>query len=153
MIHTLQRTQQLHCDLSTAWKFFSSAKNLTEITPNDMKFVVLTDLKDEEIYKGMLIDYYVSPLFGLKLRWQTEITQVEKEKSFTDFQKKGPFKLWNHHHEFVENENGVLMTDTVNYELPLGILGELAHKILVKNKLENIFNYRNSILESKFNKK
>jgi len=153
MVHTLQRTQQLHCDIPTAWNFFSAAKNLSEITPDDMKFIVLTDLSDGEIYEGLLIDYYVSPLFGIKLKWQTEITQVIKEKSFTDFQKKGPFKLWNHHHEFVPNDKGVLMTDTVTYELPLGILGEIAHNLIVKNKLENIFSYRNRILETKFNKR
>jgi len=153
MVHTLQRTQQLKCDISTAWKFFSAAKNLSEITPDDMKFIVLTEVTDDEIYEGMIIDYFVSPLFGIKLKWQTEITQVDKEKSFTDFQKKGPFKLWNHHHEFVPNGEGVLMTDTVTYELPLGFLGEIAHKIMVKNKLENIFSYRYKILETKFNKR
>lgn len=154
MVHTLKRTQQLQCDISTAWKFFSAAKNLSEITPDDMKFIVRTELNDdEEIYEGMLIDYFVSPFFGIKLKWQTEITQVEKEKSFTDFQKKGPFKLWNHHHEFIENKDGVLMTDIVTYELPLGFLGEIAHKIMVKNKLETIFNYRYKILENKFNKR
>lgn len=153
MVHTLKRTQQLHCDISTAWKFFSAAKNLSEITPDDMNFIVLTNVENQEIYEGMLIDYYVSPLFGVKLKWQTEITQVDKEKSFTDFQKKGPFKLWNHHHEFVSNEQGVLMTDIVTYELPLGFLGEIAHKIMVKSKLENIFNYRYKILETKFNQR
>ncbi|WP_262147794.1 SRPBCC family protein [Chryseobacterium foetidum] len=153
MVHTLKRTQQLHCDISTAWKFFSAAKNLSEITPDDMNFIVLTNVENQEIYEGMLIDYYVSPLFGVKLKWQTEITQVDKEKSFTDFQKKGPFKLWNHHHEFVPNAEGVLMTDIVTYELPLGFLGETAHKIMVKSKLENIFNYRYKILETKFNQR
>ncbi|KQT17929.1 hypothetical protein ASG31_04105 [Chryseobacterium sp. Leaf404] len=153
MVHTLKRKQQLQCDISTAWKFFSAAKNLSDITPEDMSFIVRTELYDDEIYEGMLIDYYISPLFGIKLDWQTEITQVEKNKSFTDFQKKGPFKLWNHHHEFTENENGVLMTDIVTYELPLGFLGEIAHNILVKNKLENIFNFRYKILETKFYKR
>lgn len=150
MIHTLKRTQQLHCDISTAWNFFSEAKNLSEITPKDMSFIVRTDLKNEEIYEGMIIDYYVSPLFGIKLEWQTEITQVEKEKSFTDFQKKGPFKLWNHHHEFISNEEGVLMIDMVDYELPLGFLGEIAHNIMVKKRLQHIFDYRYKILAKKF---
>ncbi len=53
-----------------------------------MGFVVLTEFEDDQIYEGMLIDYYVSPLFGIKMKWQTEITQVDYRKSFTDFQKK-----------------------------------------------------------------
>lgn len=153
MVHQLQRQQQLNCDIQTAWEFFSSANNLSEITPKDMNFVVRTQLGNDEIYEGMLIDYHVSPLLGIKLDWQTEITQVKIQESFTDFQKKGPFKLWNHFHEFVQNDEGVMMNDTVTYELPLGFLGELAHHIMVKNKLKNIFDYRFKILEETFNNK
>ncbi|MBO6183585.1 MAG: SRPBCC family protein [Chryseobacterium sp.] len=152
MIHQLQRQQQLNCDIKTAWKFFSSANNLSEITPKDMNFVVRTQLSDYEMYEGMLIDYYVSPLFGIKLNWQTEITEVNFQKSFTDFQKKGPFKLWNHFHEFILNDKGVLMIDTISYELPLGFLGEIAHSAMVKKRLEHIFDYRFKILEETFNK-
>ncbi len=151
MIHQLYREQQLNCDIQTAWKFFSSANNLSEITPKDMKFIVLTKFENDEIYEGMIIDYFVSPLFGIKMKWQTEILKVDFQTSFIDFQKKGPYKLWHHHHEFIENENGVLMKDTVDYELPLGFLGEIAHTILVKKKLEDIFNYRYKILEERFN--
>lgn len=152
MVHQLKRQQQLNCDIKTAWKFFSSANNLSEITPKDMNFVVRTQLSDDEIYEGMLIDYYVSPLLGIKLKWQTEITEVNFQKSFTDFQKKGPFKLWNHFHEFILNDKGVLMIDTVSYELPFGFLGEIAHSVMVKKKLEHIFDYRFKILEETFNK-
>ncbi|MCX8524986.1 SRPBCC family protein [Chryseobacterium formosus] len=153
MIHQLERQQQLNCDLETAWKFFSSANNLSEITPKDMNFVVRTQLSEDEIYEGMVIDYYVSPLFGIKLKWQTIIVEVESNKMFTDFQNKGPFKMWHHHHFFIPNEDGVLMVDKVNYELPFGFLGEFAHKIMVKKKLENIFDFRFDFLEKKFNKK
>ncbi|WP_449399122.1 SRPBCC family protein [Chryseobacterium wanjuense] len=117
-----------------------------------MNFIVLTHFENDEIYEGMTIDYYVSPLFGIKMKWQTEIIQVDTQKSFTDFQKKGSYKLWHHHHEFIENENGVLMKDTVDYELPFGFLGEIAHCVLVKKKLENIFNFRYKVLEERFNK-
>ncbi|KMQ69309.1 SRPBCC domain-containing protein [Chryseobacterium sp. FH2] len=150
MKHKLFREQQLNCDIETAWKFFSSADNLSEITPEDMDFVVLTKLEDDTIYEGMLIDYYVSPLFGVKMKWQTQIIHVDFQKSFIDFQQKGPYQLWQHHHEFIENENGVLMKDTVDYELPFGFLGEIAHSLFVKKKLEHIFNYRFKILEERF---
>ncbi|KFF12136.1 SRPBCC domain-containing protein [Chryseobacterium soli] len=153
MVHQLKREQQLYCNLETAWKFFSSANNLSEITPKDMNFIVRTKLEDDEIYKGMIIDYYVSPLLGIKMKWQTEIKQVSFQKSFTDFQNKGPYKLWNHFHEFIPNEKGVLMKDTIDYELPMGFLGEIAHQLFVKKKLEHIFEYRNAVLEKLFNQK
>ncbi|WP_028122629.1 SRPBCC family protein [Epilithonimonas tenax] len=151
MVHRLYREQQINCDIETTWKFFSAASNLAIITPPEMNFTVLTKLKNDEIYEGMIIDYTVSPLLNIPMKWQTEITQVDFQKSFTDFQKKGPYKLWNHFHEFVLNEDGVLIKDTVTYELPFGFLGELAHSLFVKKKLEGIFKFRNQVLEVMFN--
>lgn len=153
MVHRLYREQQLNCDIETAWKFFSSANNLAVITPKDMNFTVLTKLENDEIYKRMLIDYTVSPILKIPMKWQTQITQVDFQKSFTDFQQKGPYKLWNHYHEFIPNENGVLIKDTVSYELPMGFLGEIAHKLFVKSKLKNIFDFRHEVLEVMFNNK
>ena len=152
MKHELYREQQLNCDLQTAWDFFSSPMNLPKITPKDMAFTVLSEQKSNKIFEGMIIDYTVSPLLGIPLKWKTRITSVIPNKSFTDFQEKGPYKLWNHHHEFIPNEKGVLMIDKVDYELPFGLLGNIAHALFVKKKLEKIFNYRFQILENLFNK-
>jgi Uncharacterized conserved protein len=152
MSYRLSRTLQLHCNIDTAWKFFSSPYNLTRITPKEMKFLVLTALPDERIYKGMIIDYKVSPLLGIPMNWRTRITQVDEGRSFTDLQEKGPYKRWNHFHEFIPNEQGVLVKDTVDYELPMGFLGKIAHTVMVRKKLQHIFNYRHQVLEDLFNK-
>lgn len=151
MRYQLYREQQLHCDIDTAWSFFSSPNNLSKITPKDMGFTVLSKDIQPEIFEGMLIDYTVSPILGIPLKWQTKITQVDKNKSFTDFQEKGPYKYWNHFHEFIPNSQGVLMKDTVDYELPMGFLGKIAHQAFVKKKLVSIFDYRYQVLEKYFN--
>jgi ligand-binding SRPBCC domain-containing protein len=118
-----------------------------------MNFLVLSDIKDESIFEGMEIDYTVSPVLGIPMKWKTVISQVENYKSFTDFQKEGPYKHWNHFHEFIPDENGILMKDTVDYELPLGILGRVAHRLFVKEKLRSIFDFRYSVLNDLFNRK
>lgn len=153
MKYQLYREQQLKCDLHTAWCFFSSPMNLPKITPKDMAFKIVSDPKANEIFEGMIIDYTVSPIFKIPLKWRTRITEVTPNKSFTDFQERGPYKLWNHHHEFIPNKNGVFMIDKVDYELPLGLLGSWAHALYVKKKLDDIFNYRFQVLENLFNKK
>lgn len=141
----------MRCNIETAWKFFSSPHNLSEITPENMSFVVLSDIKDESIFEGMEIDYTVSPVLGIPMKWKTIISQVEDGKSFTDFQKKGPYKHWNHFHEFIPDENGILMKDTVDYELPFGVLGRIAHRLFVKEKLRSIFDFRYRVLNDLFN--
>lgn len=150
-MYRLYREQHLRCNIETAWKFFSSPHNLSEITPENMSFVVLSDIKDESIFEGMEIDYTVSPVLGIPIKWKTIISQVEDGKSFTDFQKKGPYKHWNHFHEFIPDENGILMKDTVDYELPFGVLGRIAHCLFVKEKLRSIFDFRYRVLNDLFN--
>lgn len=151
MKHQLYREQQLNCDIETAWHFFSSPQNLAKITPKDMGFTVLSDYNSEQIVEGTVIDYTVSPLLKVPLKWRTRITQVDCNKSFTDFQERGPYKYWNHFHKFIPNKEGVLMKDTVDYELPLGFFGNLVHRLFVKKKLADIFDYRYGVLEKLFN--
>ncbi|WP_087093856.1 SRPBCC family protein [Elizabethkingia anophelis] len=153
MRYHLYREQQLNCNIEEVWDFFSSPLNLSKITPQDMKFTVLSDLKNTPIYEGMEIDYLVSPVLGIPLKWKTRITQVNYQKSFTDLQAKGPYRYWNHYHEFIENDKGVLMKDSVDYELPFGLLGKLAHSLFVHKRLKSIFEYRYNFLEGYFNRK
>ncbi len=115
-----------------------------------MDFQILTSLDDREIYEGMVIDYTVKPLLGLPLRWQTEIVKVNKPFYFTDRQVKGPYKIWEHTHTYFEKENGILMTDEIKYQLPLGILGNWMNTLIVQKKIESIFAYRKAILIKMF---
>lgn len=152
MIFQFNSEHLLPVTMEVAWEFFSSPENLARITPPEMDFKVLTDPGELEIYDGMLIDYTVKPLFGLPLYWQTEIFMVDKPNCFADRQLKGPYKLWEHKHTFIQQENGVLMKDEVRYQLPLGIIGQMAHSILVRKKVENIFIFRAKVLDQIFRK-
>jgi ligand-binding SRPBCC domain-containing protein len=150
MLYQIRKSQQLSCNIETAWNFFSSPENLTFITPGDMRFVMHTQTGKDSIYEGMEIEYSVSPLFHIPVHWKTKITHVTFQKHFVDVQEKGPFRQWHHQHEFIENEYGVLMKDTVNYQLPLGFLGRIVHRFFVKRRLEYIFNYRYKIVNQLF---
>lgn len=141
--HQIIFKQNLPISLDQAWDFFSSPLNLAKITPDDMEFIVTSGLRpDTKMYPGMIITYKVSPLFGIKLNWMTEITQVEEGKYFIDEQRFGPFKFWHHQHHFKAIAGGVEMTDILTYGLPMGILGEMAHAVMVGNKVKEIFTFR-----------
>lgn len=151
MIHIYTSEQFLKTDIATAWDFFSSARNLARITPPEMAFKIHTQLDKREVYEGMIIDYTVSPLWGIPLKWQTEICQVDKPNFFTDRQLKGPYSLWEHTHRFIEQENGILMHDEVKYQLPFGFIGEIAHNLVVEQKIKMIFKFREETLNRLFN--
>jgi ligand-binding SRPBCC domain-containing protein len=67
-----------------------------------------------------------------------------------DEQRFGPYALWHHKHFIKEIKGGVEMIDIIDYKLPLGILGRIAHPILVKRKLNEIFEYRFNKLNELF---
>ena len=149
----LHREQLLNISIEEAWNFFSSAKNLSKITPPEMSFQIISELSDKPVYSGMEIDYIVKPILGIPLRWKTLIDKVDEPNYFTDKQLKGPYKLWEHSHHFKSTNKGLLMTDDVKYQLPFSVLGQIEHWLFVKKKIENIFDYRFQVLEKMFNKK
>ena len=116
-----------------------------------MSFEIISGA-EKSIYAGQIIQYNVSPIFGIKLRWVTEITHVIDNKYFVDEQRFGPYSLWHHKHFFKKIKGGILMEDVVDYKIPLGWLGHLAHFIFVKNRLKKIFKFRENKLVKLFGK-
>ena len=149
LMYQLKRQQLVKTDMATCWDFFSSPGNLQKITPKYMGFDVLMEVP-EKMYEGLMIEYRVRPLLGIPMNWITEITHVKEHQFFVDEQRKGPYRIWHHEHHFETVDNGVLMSDIVSYELPFGILGKIAHPILVQRKLNEIFDFRFEIVEGIF---
>ena len=148
-IYRLHKKQNLPITKKQAWDFLSSPKNLKTITPDYMGFNILSGA-DRPMFAGQIIQYIVTPVLGIKTKWVTEITHVVDQSYFVDEQRFGPYALWHHKHFIKEIEGGVEMEDIIDYKIPMGILGQLVHPILVKPKLEEIFNYRTKKLEELF---
>lgn len=150
-VFKLYRKQKLPISIEEAWEFFSSPKNLKEITPDYMDFQITNDIP-EKMRSGTIITYTVKPMFGIPISWVTEITHVDEPGYFVDEQRFGPYRMWHHEHTFKEIEDGVEMEDIVNYVLPFGIFGNIAHTLFVKKQLNDIFDYRYKKLEKLFGK-
>ncbi|MGL2994854.1 SRPBCC family protein [Flavobacterium sp. TSSA_36] len=149
-VYKKESVQHINATLEECWAFFSSPQNLQKITPADMGFQI-TDFDGRTAYPGQVIQYKVSPLLGIKLSWMTIITAVKDKSYFIDEQRFGPYTLWHHKHFFEATPTGVKMTDVVHYALPLGILGRIMNRLVVKNKLNEIFSFREKAVDSIFN--
>jgi ligand-binding SRPBCC domain-containing protein len=152
MLHSLRTTQFIPKDLPTMWAFMSSPENLARITPASMGFEILSDRKDlKHMYQGQIIEYYVSPVLGVKMHWVTEITHVKENEFFVDEQRFGPYSFWHHKHFLKAVDGGVEMEDILHYRLPFGFLGKIVNSLFVKKKIETIFEFRRKKLEELFN--
>lgn len=148
--YQFKREQRINCNIDDIWQFISSPKNLKEITPDYMGFDVTSESTPDKMYPGLIITYKVSPLFGIKTNWMTEITHVVDKKYFVDEQRIGPYNFWHHQHIIEPIENGVLMSDIVTYSPPFGFLGSIANKFIIRYKLKEIFDYRVKVIEKKY---
>lgn len=138
--------------MAEAWDFFSTPRNLSKITPEHMGFNILYVSGGEKTYAGQIIRYHVQILPGIKVHWVTEITHVQEPEYFVDEQRFGPYALWHHQHRFKAVAGGVEMTDEVNYAIPVGFLGRLAHWLFVGREVNRIFEHRFTVLERYFKK-
>jgi ligand-binding SRPBCC domain-containing protein len=148
-LHQLTRIQKLPIPIDTAWDFFSDPGNLSLITPGYLRFEIMSELPSR-IYEGEIIEYRVRPLLGIPVTWITEISHMARPNLFVDSQISGPYKFWHHEHHFKEIDGGIEMKDIVSYVMPFGFLGELIHPIIVRSRLDDIFNFRQTYLERRF---
>lgn len=148
--YQFRKEQFINSSLDEVWKFISDPHNLKRITPPGMGFDIRTPGLPDEIYAGMIISYTVRPLWGIPTNWVTEITHVEEKRYFIDEQRVGPYRLWHHQHIIEPHEKGVLMTDIVSYRPPLGFLGRIANTLVIRKKLNQIFEFRKTALETVF---
>jgi len=145
-----KREQILNTSIEEIWDFISSPQNLKKITPEYMGFDIRSEDLPDKIYEGMIISYIVKPIFGIKTNWVTEITHVKEKEYFVDEQRVGPYSIWHHQHIIQEQGDQVLMKDIVSYQPPFAFLGSIANKLIIKNKLNEIFDHRTKILEKLF---
>lgn len=148
-IYTLKAVQKLPIGVQEAWDYFSNPRNLQTITPPYMGFNILSG-GEKKMYPGQIIQYIVTPVAGIKTKWVTEITHVKDREYFVDEQRFGPYALWHHKHFFKEIPGGVEMEDIVDYKLPFGLLGRIAHPFVVDPKLKEIFEFRKEKLKELF---
>jgi ligand-binding SRPBCC domain-containing protein len=136
----LERTQLVPRRRDEVFAFFADARNLEAITPGFLRFRVVTPGRIA-MAAGTLIDYRLS-LFGVPFSWRTRIEEYVPGERFVDVQLSGPYRRWLHFHSFEDAPGGTLVGDRVEYELPLGPLGAVAHALLVRRSLARIFAHR-----------
>lgn len=136
----LEREVIIPAPRAEVFAFFEDPNNLAKITPKSMGFRIVR-IDDLPVRVGFRIEYTIRPLV-VPMHWETLIEEHEAPERFADVQVKGPYKSWRHEHTFEDMGDSTLMRDVVRYELPFGILGTIAHRLIVARQIKQIFDYR-----------
>ncbi len=81
-----------------------------------------------------------------QLKWIAIHDTYVPGRQFRDVQQSGPFKTWAHTHQVMPDGLGAcVLIDHIEYELPLGALGEKFGAKLVRRKLDAMFDWRHQV--------
>lgn len=167
MIHRIQFEQWVPFALEKVFLFFANPRNLPRIMPPGtatqlaaLRLVPPVVSSWQPVARldqlaGMGSEIVTSfrplPFIPLRTEWIALITEFEWNHHFADIQKKGPFKRFQHRHEFSmelrNGANGTIVRDLIEYDPGFGRLGDLARKLFIAPGLKQTFEYRQKMLE------
>ena len=138
---SFEQSFKVNCSIDKVWKFYTDIKHLEIVTPPNLNLKII-ETSDKQIVKGLRMTISAR-LFLYNSKWNSIISLVDISKHmYIDEMVKGPFKKWKHVHLFSEiGENHTVITDKIEFELPLFFLGKLMEGY-VENNLKKIFEFR-----------
>jgi ligand-binding SRPBCC domain-containing protein len=162
MRHTFHSEQWLPYPVERVFAFLANPENLLRLMPTWQKAHIEeasfapapARVADDPILpmsltagigSHMTLSFRPFPYSPIRVPWEAEITEFVWNDHFCDRQLRGPFAYWNHCHtvglEKQANISGTLLSDDIEYEIPLGKFGELAQRLITR-QLRNTFAYR-----------
>ena len=169
MPYTFDAQQWLPYDLPLVFAFFGNPENLPRLMPpwqhTRIEQATFTPPPQRPHTAGrlpgviagpgtrMTISFRAFPLSPLRLSWDAEITELVWNEHFCDVQHRGPFRAGKHCHylrpaprpDWTGTQpapDGTLVSDHVEYDLPLGPFGTLANTLFMRRQLRTIFRIR-----------
>lgn len=125
--------------------FFADPGNLAAVAPPWLR--VRLDAPCPVMAAGAVIDLTVRAL-GVATRWRIFVREWDPPYRFVDVQLRGPFARWEHRHHFLEENGGTWVEDRVTYRPPLGVLGRLAHALVIGRRLRAAWAWRRRRVEA-----
>jgi ligand-binding SRPBCC domain-containing protein len=128
--------------LERVWAFHERPDAIELLTPPSTPLEVVS--RSGGLEAGARIVFRVGR-WPLRITWVAEHTDYERGRWFTDVQKEGPFRSWVHRHEF-QNESGkTRLTDSIEFHLPGGELGDALAGWAVRLQLRAMFRHRHEV--------
>jgi ligand-binding SRPBCC domain-containing protein len=129
---------------SEVFAFFAEPTALERLTPPGFRLHLVNP--GVKMTAGAVLDFRLRWLGVVPLRWRAFVREWDPPFRFVDVQVRGPYARWEHRHRFLEEGGGTWVEDRVTYRLPLGPLGRVAHALMVRRQLRELWDYRHQQL-------
>ena len=133
---------------SQVFDYMLAPNNWPDLLRQDIEVeiqVAPEELKTGNIYKLNMARY------GFSQPVELAVLSCQNKSSVTYKQTHGLFTKWLHTQTFEDLEGGeTLVTDVVEYQLPLGLLGYLLDDLLIREDMKKILDHRLDVVVSHF---
>jgi ligand-binding SRPBCC domain-containing protein len=85
--------------------------------------------------------------FGLMLTHTSVISGYERPGFFEDSMTRGMFRSFAHRHYFTADGDGTVMRDELRFAAPLGVLGLIAERMVLRQYLRGFLEERNAVIQ------
>jgi ligand-binding SRPBCC domain-containing protein len=86
--------------------------------------------------------------FGIVQRFTSAITAYDRPRHFQDSMVRGAFASFVHDHYFDACDEGTRMTDVLAFRSPLGVLGAIVDRVVMKKYMTRLLTKRNEVVKA-----
>jgi len=134
-----KKSSELPFDQQTVFDYHASRGAIDRLIPPWEQVKILKRNESLDVGAEVLLQ---QSLGVLKMEWLAKHTVFEPPTRFQDIQVRGPFRSWIHDHLIESAPNHTCrLTDSVQYRLPYGLLGQLGSH-WIQAKIASMFDYR-----------
>jgi ligand-binding SRPBCC domain-containing protein len=125
------------------WAFHERPDVLTLLSPPWQQTEVVQPPASLEVGTRVILRAKLGPLRPTII---AEHVAYERGRMFADRIVKGPFPRWLHRHTVTSlGPSESMLTDDVDYELPLGVVGRFFGGAYARRELERLFEFRHEV--------
>ncbi len=145
MKRTLEFKSEINCSASELFEWHMQDGAFERLTPSWEPVKVVERIG--KIYGDLPEEVKLEINLGLvSIDWHLKHIDCIQGERFTDTQITGPFHYYKHDHIMeTVSETRALLVDRLEFELPMGWLGDSMGYWFIKRKLERLFRYRHQI--------
>ncbi|WEK56014.1 MAG: SRPBCC family protein [Candidatus Cohnella colombiensis] len=86
--------------------------------------------------------------FLVRQKLTSKITEFDEPFRFVDEMQRGAFKSLRHIHDFKQIGDQTIMTDTLYFEAPMGFIGKVVERLILKHYMKRFLEHRNRELKT-----
>jgi len=136
---SLKCSKEITARRAKVFEFLTDPKNLPELLKKDID-VGIENIK-AEVVRDSTFSFSMTR-FGFSQQIKMCVLEVHKDSLLTYKLTQSLFDKWVHTMKFEDSEHGTLVTDIVEYQLPMGLLGYLLDDLWLKRDMTRVLENR-----------